>query len=353
MLVSRKVVLYWMYVGLIMIFIQIILGGITRLTGSGLSITKWEIVTGSIPPLNKEQWVHEFGRYKETPQYKRINEGMSLSDFKFIYFWEYIHRLWARWMGFIFVIPFVVFLYRGWITREIVRNLVLVVFLAGLAGLFGWIMVQSGLQERPWVNAYKLSLHLGIALLVYITLLWSALRVRFDRKVMGSSGGSLIWVGLMMCIIQILIGGVVSGIKGALVYPTWPDMGGEFFPAILWDIDHWNVANFVDYENSSFLPALAQSLHRVTGYILAVISFLIVVRVRREDEDYPVRVVGLILGASICFQVFLGIMVLIRSIGRIPVGYGVMHQGMAIIILSCFVSLFYFNRYNSLGKKKE
>ena len=153
----------WLLTGVFMLFVQIIVGGITRLTGSGLSITKWEIITGTIPPLNAVQWDAAFDLYQATPQYQKINQGMSLAEFKFIYFWEYIHRLWARAMGFVFLIPFIYFAIKGWIDRKLMKNLGIVVLLAALAASFGWIMVNSGLKDRPWVNAYKLAVHLGIA----------------------------------------------------------------------------------------------------------------------------------------------------------------------------------------------
>jgi len=152
----------WLFIGLVMIFVQVLLGGITRLTGSGLSITKWEIVTGILPPMSQEAWQAEFDLYKATPQYQKINEGMSLSEFKFIYFWEYIHRLWARMMGFVFIIPFVVFLFKGHLDKALIKRLGGVVLMAAIVASFGWIMVASGLEDRPWVNAYKLSLHLGL-----------------------------------------------------------------------------------------------------------------------------------------------------------------------------------------------
>jgi len=165
----------WLILGLVLIFVQVVVGGITRLTGSGLSITKWEIVTGTLPPLNEATWLSEFELYKGTPQYEKMNEGMSLSDFKFIYFWEYFHRLWARMMGFAFIIPLAYFLFKGYIDRALGKRLGLVFLAAALTASFGWIMVASGLIERPLVNAYKLSMHLGIAFITFGILLWTTL----------------------------------------------------------------------------------------------------------------------------------------------------------------------------------
>ena len=157
----------WLCIGLFMVFMQIIIGGITRLTGSGLSITKWEIVTGTFPPLTEEAWHVEFDLYKETPQYQKINRNMNLSKFKFIYFWEYFHRVWARSMGFIFLFPFLYFWKKGYLDHTLKKRLGITVGIAAIVAVFGWIMVASGLVNRPWVNAYKLTWHLSLALILY------------------------------------------------------------------------------------------------------------------------------------------------------------------------------------------
>ena len=177
----NRIVKAWLIIGIIMLFFQIIIGGVTRITGSGLSITKWEIVTGTFPPLTESKWQEEFDAYKKTPQYQKINKGMMLgsvfdsSSFKFIYFWEYFHRLWARLMGFVFVIPLLFFYVKKWVDKKLLVKLSYVFLGATLAAFFGWIMVASGLKERPWVNAYNLSLHLGIALLTLGFLLHASL----------------------------------------------------------------------------------------------------------------------------------------------------------------------------------
>ena len=160
-----KTIRIWLITGLVMLIGQVILGGITRLTGSGLSITRWDIVSGVIPPLNTAQWIDAFELYKQTPQYHKINAHFTLSDFKFIYFWEYMHRLWVRILGFIFLIPFTIFGIRKQINFYLIKRLGLVVFFTALTASAGWIMVKSGLVDRPWVDAYKLSLHFILAIL--------------------------------------------------------------------------------------------------------------------------------------------------------------------------------------------
>ncbi len=178
-----RIVKIWLCIGLFMVFMQVMIGGITRLTESGLSITKWDIVTGTMPPLTTAQWEHEFDLYKATPQYAKLNFGMEMGSifesgtFKFIYFWEYLHRLWARSMGFVFAIPFFIFLARGMLSKRLIKDLGIVIFLAAVVASVGWIMVASGLINRPWVNGYKLTLHLSLAFLLFGYLLWATFKV--------------------------------------------------------------------------------------------------------------------------------------------------------------------------------
>jgi len=260
----------WLGIGLFMIFVQVVVGGITRLTGSGLSITKWEIVTGTLPPLNAAQWQEAFDLYKATPQYEKINQGMSMPEFKFIYFWEYIHRLWARLMGFVFIIPFGVFLSRKMVDRPLLKRLGMVFLLAATVASFGWIMVASGLIERPWVDAYKLTMHLSLAFILYSYLLWTTFKVSIPRSKVFHNDTVKKWmIGLtILTAVQIILGGVMSGTKAGLYFPTWPDMNGVMVPAILMDGSQWNVENLVEYDRGSSAVASIQFVHRSTAYLL-------------------------------------------------------------------------------------
>jgi heme a synthase len=342
MLVKSRLVLYWMVLGLVMIFLQITIGGVTRLTGSGLSITKWDIVMGTIPPLNTEAWEAAFELYKDTPQYKRINAGMSLGEFKFIYFWEYLHRLWARLMGFVFIIPFIIFLRKKWINPGIIRMLLTVVLLAGLVGVFGWIMVASGLIDRPWVNAYKLSIHLSLALVVYGYLFWTLLTAINPGVGLFKSGlYPAVRLFLVLLCIQIFLGGLMSGLKAALVYPTWPDLGGSWIPDVLLNEAAWSVDNFVDYESSPFLSALVQSLHRLIGYLLLINGLYIFYKLHDDKSQGLFKVLPWVLISLLIIQIVLGVTVLIQSIGSIPLLYGVLHQAVAILLLTVAIYLFY------------
>ena len=341
-----RVVKYWLFLGLFLVFMQIVIGGITRLTGSGLSITEWDIVMGTFPPFGEEAWNIEFSKYQETPQYKKINQGMSLSEFKFIYFWEYFHRLWARMMGFIFLIPFVIFAVLKMIDTKMMKRLGVVISFAGLAAIFGWIMVASGLINRPWVNAYKLSIHLSIGISVFISLLWVILESFYSVKWKGISPQSVHWrkpilyLFILLCV-QIVFGGMVSGMRAALPFPTWPDMNGSFIPEVLMNSENWSWYNLSNYESSTFAPALVQFLHRNTAYLITFISIVLLYQFIKRKDLYFVKPFVIIYFSLLVLQVLLGILTLLNSLGTIPVGLGVMHQDVGVLLLgSMYVILF-------------
>lgn len=333
----------WLIIGLVMIFFQIILGGITRLTGSGLSITKWEIVVGAIPPTNHAQWEEAFNLYKETPQYKKINQGMSLSEFKFIYFWEFIHRLWGRTMGIVFLIPFILFWVKGKLSKSLFKDLIVVFILATIVASFGWIMVASGLIDRPWVNAYKLTLHLSLAVICFSYLLWTTFKViQPVKKVFHNSLLKKIGFSFSFLIfLQIILGGIMAGIKAGLFFPTWPDMNGDIIPSIVLNTTEWRVDNFVNYEQSTFLPALVQLLHRIIAYVL-IISSLFYFYYALLSIKTTIFKRGLFLLISVLvIQVLLGIFTVINCIGSAPLLLGTLHQAVAILLLGTSLFLNY------------
>lgn len=331
---DHRLVVTWLFIGLVMVLIQILLGGVTRLTGSGLSITRWDIVTGIIPPLNAEQWRDAFALYQETPQYLKINEGMELSRFKFIYFWEYFHRLWARTMGFVFIIPFVFFIIRGSLKRETIRRLMVVVGLAALAAVFGWIMVASGLIHRPWVNAYKLTIHLSLGITLFIFLFYTWLKERGIKALNERADWKRYIYGLIiLTAVQISFGGFVSGMKAAMNYPTWPRMNGDWIPAILFDSTHWNYESLLLYDAAGFMPALVQVVHRFLAY--GILIYAVVFWFRwRSVESKKIHWVAHLLVGIIVVQMTLGILTLLGSIGHIPVLTGVLHQCVGILFLT-------------------
>ncbi|MBK9982895.1 MAG: COX15/CtaA family protein [Saprospiraceae bacterium] len=337
---DQKLITYWLFAGMLMVFVQILLGGITRLTGSGLSITRWDIVMGSIPPLNPGQWEEAFNLYKTTPQYQHINAGMLLSEFKYIFFWEFFHRLWARSMGFVFIIPFVFFLIRRSLSRTVLKNLFWVIVLAALAAIFGWIMVASGLIERPWVNAYKLTIHLSLGILLFETLFYTWLNHRsYQKKNLNRKWHKAVIALLFIAGIQVIFGGLMSGMKAALSFPTWPLISGQWIPSLILDTNHWNSNNFLLYDQSGFMPALVQFVHRNLAYVLFIVTSVFAVKWYLSN-DHSWRWISFILLGIIVVQISLGILTLINSIGYIPVVYGSLHQGLGILFIT---ALFYLH----------
>ena len=339
----RQIVKYWLLAGMILLFFQIFIGGVTRLTGSGLSITKWEIVTGTIPPLSENQWDEVFNLYKATPQYEKLNEGMSMAQFKFIYFWEYLHRLWARMMGLIFIVPFFVFLFKGWLNPKLIRQLLILVGLAAVVAVFGWIMVASGLIDRPWVNAYKLTWHLSLALVVFSYMAWIVYESWWpDLKRRAEISSGKVTLFLILLAAQIMIGGIMSGSKAGLSYPSWPDMNGSLIPDVLFDVQQWKWQYFIDYDTNSFFPAFVQFVHRSLAYLLLIYGIYLCIRMWRSSVLVEKKS-AILLGFVLVLQVILGIWTVINCVGQIPVGLGVAHQAVAVCLLAVTVWVFYIS----------
>lgn len=338
-----KAVKIWLAIGLLMIFVQIFLGGVTRLTGSGLSITKWDIVTGTIPPIGEAAWNDAFDLYKETPQYHKINSGMNLSQFKFIFFWEYTHRLWGRLMGFVFLFPFLFFWRKKWIDAALIKKLFIVVFMAAIVASLGWIMVASGLTKRPWVNAYKLAIHLSAALTLYAYLFWVFLSVSLPKigVINNQLLKRLITVFFVLLIAQLFLGGMMSGMKAGIYFPSWPDMNGRFIPDVLLNASEWTTENFVVYDRSHFMSALVQFLHRSTAYLLIISGLYLFFIAKKQSNTVLFTRSNVLFLIAILVQVSLGILTVINAKAVIPLWLGVFHQMGAIILLSSFLLLKY------------
>ncbi len=325
---------------------QVVIGGITRLTGSGLSITRWDIVSGTIPPLNAEQWRQAFDLYKETPQYHKINSHFDLSDFKFIYFWEYFHRLWVRVLGFIFLIPFLVFTIRKQINFYLIKRLLLVVLFAALTASAGWIMVKSGLVNRPWVNAYKLTLHFILALVSVAFMVKTIADVYNYRNNTKRRSDLLLPIIILVTFIQMLFAGLMAGMKAGLYYPSWPDMNGYFLPEVLQNIENWKWINLTNYDTFIFAPALVQFTHRLLAYLLVLLTVYLFYKYRNTVSKISYNWL-MALTTLIFAQLLLGILTVLNIKPGIPLVYGVLHQ---LVGLLFFISLFFF--YFSLRNKK-
>ena len=235
---SSKPVAIWIMVGVGMLIVQVLLGGITRLTGSGLSITQWDVVTGALPPLNHAQWLVEFHKYQGTPQYRLLHSDFTLGDFQFIFFWEWFHRLWARTIGLVFLIPFVIFLVQRRFRQDMIIPLVVLFLLGAMQGLVGWIMVASGLTgDAIYVNPVKLALHFMFAMVLIGYAFWFGLQLLVPKRERfrdpGLTRGAL---GLLvLLIVQLTFGALMAGNKAATAAPTWPSINGAAWPAGIWD----------------------------------------------------------------------------------------------------------------------
>lgn len=335
-----KTIRNWLIIGILMLIGQVILGGITRLTGSGLSITRWDIITGVIPPLNPADWQEAFDLYKETPQFHKINSTFELADFKFIYFWEYMHRLWVRTLGFIFLIPFIIFTIKRQLNFDIVKRLALVIALTMLTASAGWIMVQSGLVDRPWVNAYKLTLHFVLALLVVWAMIATIANAYAFGSKRSSNAGTLIkWI-LAFTGLQMIFAGLMAGMKAGLYYPTWPDMNGELLPAVLKNGNNWTWENLTNYDAYLFAPALVQFIHRGLAYLLLILMLIALIKYKKKIENNAKKWMN-ITTYLLILQVFLGILTVLNVAGKIPLTLGVLHQLIGLLFFSCLLFLHY------------
>ncbi len=350
---------FWLFLGVILVMGQVIIGGVTRLTGSGLSITKWEVVTGTLPPTSEAAWQHEFDLYKATPQYQKINAGMSMDDFKFIYFWEYFHRLWARMMGFIFAIPFLFFsiltilahysiIDKKWklFDWKLVKRLGIVILLAMLAATFGWIMVASGLNERPWVSAYKLSIHLSIGFSLAGMIWYTFLREQQPNKLVFAHKGfkrAFLITFILVCI-QIVFGGLMAGMKAGLLYTTWPMMGDSFIPALIFDGSRYTAENIIQYDNTDSLnpiPSLVHTVHRLLAYCCGLAIFALTFYGFKLPTTRGLRF-GLIATSVITIlQILLGIITVLTAIGNISVLWGELHQVFGLFLFYAMIYVWY------------
>lgn len=346
---------WWLIAGVILVVGQVVIGGITRLTESGLSITEWEPLSGAMPPLNAADWSVEFEKYKASPQYEKIFADITLSEFKFIYFWEWFHRQWARMMGLIFAVGFVIFWRKRWLDSRLMKRLGVVVLLAAITASFGWIMVASGLHDRPWVNAYKLTMHLSLGITLFSYLLWITFKV-LDPKTRTFPQNAVDkwrWPLNFILIVQLILGGIMSGARAALPYPTWPSLNGDFIPPVLTDFSNWTVDNMVYYERTLFQPALIQFLHRMTAYTLVIIALGYAFAVFRRAENKDLRKPTALLITLLVTQVIFGIATVVSSVGQVPVGLGVAHQFTAIALVGSLLYLNYTQQPGQLLKSVD
>ena len=336
----QKPVQVWLLIGVVMVFLQVVIGGVTRLTDSGLSITEWEVIQGTLPPMNPEAWEEAFEAYKVAAkkQYETLHADMTMQEFKFIYFWEYFHRLWARLIGLVFLFPFLFFLVKKWLPRWLIKRLGIVIALAAAVASFGWIMVASGLHDdsRTWVSAYKLIIHLSLATVLFGYLFWTwRLSVQTESKERAHIFQKrLAWATVIVLMIQIVFGGLMAGMRAGLLHPYFPMFveGGRLMDALGSQAD-LGVGSFIDYEPAASVKALVQIVHRATAYLLVALSIWLGYKTLPIASKNLRQAYWLFTG-MLGLQFLLGVLTVINCFGKVPVGYGVLHQAGALILLA-------------------
>jgi heme a synthase len=329
--VAARGVAIWLFLVAALVLIMVTVGGATRLTGSGLSITEWQPILGAIPPLTEADWMVAFDKYRQIAQYKLVNKGMSLDAFKFIYGWEWGHRQLGRFIGIAYGLPFLAFALAGAVPRTLTPKLLGLLALGGLQGAMGWYMVQSGLTDRVSVSQYRLAAHLTLAAIILAGLLWVALdalgqtRVRLHTVGARAVTASGVLVGLILA--QIALGALVAGTSAGLSHNTWPLMDGRIVPSgLLAMTPAWlNV-----FEN----VATIQFNHRMVAYLIAGLAIWQAWQTWTTADDEHVRASGLLLGLAVLAQIGIGIWTLLAMV---PLWLGLIHQALAFVLLGVAV----------------
>ncbi len=336
-----RAVATWLLIGVGMIIIQIILGGITRLTESGLSITEWKPITGTLPPLNLAAWQIEFEKYKHTDQFRYIHADFSLRDFKFIFFWEWFHRLWARLLGLVFIAGFIYLLVRKKIQQGMIIPMIILFLLGVLQAAIGWIMVKSGLvPQQMFVGHIELTTHFIAALVLLCYTFWFALSllVPKERWVESASLKNIIIAIIVILTIQLVYGAFMAGLKAATAAPTWPDINGSIVPQWMNSLSPW-WRNLVDNK------IMVQFIHRGIAYILLLLTIIWYLKARSFKGNNLLDKTRWIPLALVLAQVVLGIATVLRStLGNELVYFGVAHQLVGILFLIAIVWMIYLVR---------
>ena len=338
---SNRQVAIWLLIGVGMIVIQVLLGGITRLTESGLSITEWKPITGTLPPLNDVAWQVEFDKYRLTDQFKYVHQNFSLSDFKSIFFWEWFHRVWARLMGMVFFVGFVYFLIKKMFKKEMVWPMVALFFLGGIQGAIGWFMVKSGLvPEKYFVGHIELTTHFIAALGLLCYTLWFALSLLItpQQKIVNPFIKKWLTVILLVLVVQLVYGGFMAGLRAAVAAPTWPDINGYLIPRFMNELSP-AVKNFV------YNPIAIHFIHRGLAYLLFVMILVWWFKSKSINGQKLFARLRTSVLALVILQVVLGILTVLNAThsGRL-VFLGVAHQFTAMVLVMVLVCLLFIVR---------
>ncbi|MCJ8208624.1 COX15/CtaA family protein [Mucilaginibacter sp. RS28] len=339
---GRRAVNTWLIAGAAMLAIQIVLGGITRLTGSGLSITEWKPLLGALPPLNEQSWQNSFHQYQQIAQFKKINYQFTLTDYKHIFLWEWLHREWARLIALVFALPFLLFVVRGWINRRLGINLFILFLLGALQGLIGWVMVKTGLNDTATtVNPVALAVHFISAMLLFSYLVVITTR-RFNlrsgagtRSLRTQNLNSLL---LILLFVQLVFGALMSGSHAALYAPTWPAINGQWIP--------WEAMTQAS-QTKPLNPFVIQFVHRGLAYLIAILVLISFFTQRKSGGDKKTALIHALPLALVTIQVALGVLTLLNSPSGQLIYYAALHQLTAILLLASIL----VNQSLSVGKR--
>ncbi|MBI1396346.1 MAG: heme A synthase [Betaproteobacteria bacterium] len=326
---SRRPVAFWLFVCCALVFVMVVVGGVTRLTRSGLSIVEWQPVVGTLPPLSHAEWEDMFAKYRQTPEYLKVNEGMTLSDFKGIFWWEYIHRLLGRTIGIVFFVPLLWFALKRRIERAMIPRLVGIFCLGGIQGAIGWWMVKSGLVDTPRVSHVRLAVHLGTAFLIFAAMFWTALgllaptgpsRLPPDRRRLARLASAL----CVLIFVMVLSGALVAGTRAGLAYNTFPLMDGHWIPPGLGALQPW-------WDNVFHNITTVQFDHRLIAWTLFFLIPGFWLLSRRVELPPAARLPVNLLLVMLAVQITLGISTLLL---HVPVALGAAHQGGALVLFA-------------------
>lgn len=339
MIINRKdtPIIIWLLTGCLLIFFMVVIGGITRLTNSGLSMVDWKLFMGIIPPLNEQEWIQTFEKYKQFPEYQQVNFAFSLADFKAIFFWEYLHRLFGRLIGMVFIIPFVYFLIKKKLSSKLIRQLIIILAMGAFQGFLGWWMVKSGLVKNPDVSHYRLAVHLITAFLTFAYTFWVVLNLIYREESLSKDMKKirqLLYVFLGIVILQIIYGAFVAGLNAGFVMNTWPKMNGEWVHSSVTALNPL-IKNFIDGIGG------VQFVHRSIGIMIVIlIIYLLIISVKYPINSIQQKsLIGLVI--MVFIQFLLGVFTLLFSV---PLILGALHQIGAFLLLGTVVFALFQHR---------
>ena len=312
----------WLAICAATIFGMILLGGVTRLTESGLSMVDWRPIMGVVPPLSAADWVYLFDQYKLFPEYQLVNQGMSLEEFKQIFWFEYLHRMLGRLIGILFFVPLMVFLWLGKVKSSLKPHLLFLLFLGGCQGFMGWYMVKSGLVDRPDVSQYRLTAHLGLAVAIYAYIVWLTIGLFSPSRHRTNEPGVMTFAVIALVYVMILSGGFVAGTNAGLSFPTWPLMGDSFIPAALYS--QGLISAFEQVTTIHFN-------HRMLAYVTGAILIALATRGLLTSSDPRVRLASVLMLVAVSLQIILGVSTVLSHV-HIPIAAG--HQSGAVVLLT-------------------